>query len=46
MESQSILSRTLLLFAATATVVAAMFAAIIWWVSKKGARPSTPLGPP
>lgn len=46
MESQSILSRTLLLFGATAIVVAAMFAAIIWWVSKKGARPSTPLGPP
>ena len=35
MESQSILSRTLLLFGATAVVVALMFAGIIFWVVKK-----------
>jgi hypothetical protein len=35
-ESQSILSRTLLLFAATAVAVAATFAAIIWWVMRRG----------
>jgi hypothetical protein len=35
MESQSILSRTLLLFGATAIVVAMMFAGIILWVVKK-----------
>jgi hypothetical protein len=35
MESQSILSRTLLLFGATAVVVAVMFAGIIWWVARK-----------
>lgn len=38
MESQSILSRTLLLFGATALLVAFMFVIIIWWVSKKGGR--------
>lgn len=38
-ESQSILSRTLLLFAATAVAVALMFVAIIWWVVRRGGRP-------
>jgi hypothetical protein len=35
MESQSILSRTLLLFAATAVVVAVCFALVIWWVVRR-----------
>ena len=35
-ESQSILSRTLLLFAATVVAVALMFVAIIWWVVRRG----------
>ena len=35
-ESQSILSRTLLLFAATAVAVALMFVGIIWWVMRRG----------
>jgi hypothetical protein len=39
MESQSILSRTLLLFAGTGALVALLFVAIIWWVVRKG-RPS------
>ena len=36
MESQSILSRTLVLFAATFTAVAIGFAAVIWWLLRGG----------
>lgn len=36
-ESQSILSRTLLLFAAMGAAVALMFAMVIWWIVKRGA---------
>lgn len=35
MESQSILSRTLLLFGATAAVVAVGFAGLIWWIVRR-----------
>jgi hypothetical protein len=35
-ESQSILSRTLLLFAGTGLLVILMFVVIIWWVVRKG----------
>jgi hypothetical protein len=36
MHTESILYRTLWLFAATALAVAAMFAALIWWIVKRG----------
>ncbi len=39
MESQSILSRTLLLFGATALLVAACFGIVIWWVVRRPRRP-------
>jgi hypothetical protein len=35
-ESQSILSRTLLLFAASGLAVAVMFTVVIWWVMRRG----------
>lgn len=35
-ESQSILSRTLLLFAATGVAVAICFALVLWWVARRG----------
>ena len=38
MESQSILSRTLILFAATGLVVVVCFALLIWWVMRHGRR--------
>jgi len=38
METQSILYRTLWLFGATALVVAATFASVIWWVLRRGRR--------
>jgi hypothetical protein len=37
-ESQSILSRTLLLFAGTAVAVLLLFMAVIWWVVRNGRR--------
>jgi hypothetical protein len=37
-ESQSILSRTLVLFGATAVAVALTFALILWWVVRRGGR--------
>jgi hypothetical protein len=36
METQSILSRTLLLFASTIVAAAAAFALVLWWVARKG----------
>ena len=41
-ESQSILSNTLILFAATAAAVAVMFVAIIWWVVRGGGNAPAP----
>ncbi len=38
MESQSILSRTLLLFGGTAMVVAVCFALVIWWIVRRPRR--------
>ena len=38
METQSILYRTLWLFLGTIGAVALMFAAVVWWVAKGGAR--------
>lgn len=40
METQSILYRTLFLFAATFVAVAATFVFAIWWVLRRGARPA------
>lgn len=37
-ESRSILSRTLLLFAASIAAVALTFATVLWWVVRKGRR--------
>jgi hypothetical protein len=39
METQSILYRTLWLFAATFAAVAVTFALVIWWILRRGARP-------
>jgi len=38
METQSILYRTVLLFAATVIAVAVTFTLVIWWVVRRGAR--------
>ena len=38
METQSILYRTVLLFAATVAAVAVAFTLVIWWVVRRGAR--------
>jgi hypothetical protein len=38
MESQSILYRTLRLFASTMAAVAVMFGLVIWWVVRRGAK--------
>jgi hypothetical protein len=40
MESQSILYRTLLLFAATFAAVAVMFSLVIWWIVRRGVKPA------
>jgi hypothetical protein len=40
MESQSILYRTLLLFASTFVAVAVMFGLAIWWIVRRGAKPA------
>jgi len=40
MESQTILSRTLLLFGATLAAVAAMFAVVLWWILRRGGKPA------
>jgi hypothetical protein len=40
MESQSILYRTLRLFASTFAAVAVMFGLVIWWIVRGGARPA------
>ena len=40
MRGQSILSRTLLMFVAALGAVALTFAAIIFWVVRRGGRPS------
>jgi hypothetical protein len=37
-ESQSILSRTLLLFGATGAAVATSFALVVWWVARRGGK--------
>lgn len=41
METRSILYRTLWLFALTFALVVATFAAIIWWMARKGGDPAT-----
>ena len=40
MESQSILYRTLFLFAATFAAVAVLFVLVIWWILRRGAKPA------
>lgn len=40
METQSILYRTIALFASTFVVVAILFVMIIWWVVRRGAKPA------
>jgi hypothetical protein len=40
MESQSILYRTLRLFASTFAAVAVMFGLVIWWIVRRGAKPA------
>jgi hypothetical protein len=40
METQSILYRTLSLFGLTFVAVAVLFFALLWWVLRRGARPS------
>lgn len=40
METQSILYRTIALFASTFVVVALLFVAVIWWVLRRGAKPA------
>jgi len=46
MQTQSILYRTLWLFGATFLVVAAGFAAVIWWVMRRGGARAEPPAPP
>jgi hypothetical protein len=38
MDSQSILSRTLLLFGSTIVAAALLFAVVIWWVARRGRK--------
>jgi hypothetical protein len=45
METQSILYRTLALFGATFVVVALLFFVLLWWVLRRGARPSAQVQP-
>jgi hypothetical protein len=40
MESQSILYRTLLLFATTFAAVAVTFGLVIWWIVRRGVKPA------
>jgi hypothetical protein len=40
METESILYRTLALFAITFVVVAVMFVLLLWWVLRRGAKPA------
>ena len=40
METQSILYRTIALFASTFVVVAVLFVLVIWWVLRRGAKPA------
>jgi hypothetical protein len=40
MESQSILYRTLRLFASTFAAVAVMFGLVIWWIVRRGVKPA------
>ncbi|MBS1817466.1 MAG: hypothetical protein JSU08_06035 [Acidobacteria bacterium] len=40
METQSILYRTIALFASTFVVVAVLFVLLIWWVLRRGAKPA------
>jgi hypothetical protein len=42
METQSILYRTLWLFAATFAAVAVTFGLVIWWILRRGARRAEP----
>ena len=42
MDTQSILYRTLWLFALTFVAVAAAFAVVIWWVMRRGTSPTVP----
>jgi hypothetical protein len=39
-ETESILYRTLILFAATFLVVAVCFVLLLWWVFRRGAKPA------
>jgi len=43
MQTQSILYRTLWLFALTFVVVALAFAALIWWIVRRGRKPAPPV---
>ncbi len=45
METQSILYRTLWLFAATFLAVAVAFAITIWWILRRGKTPAAPAQP-
>jgi hypothetical protein len=45
METQSILYRTLALFGATFVVVALLFFVLLWWVQRRGARPTAQVQP-
>jgi hypothetical protein len=40
METESILYRTLALFAATFVLVAVLFSALLWWVLRRGRKPA------
>ena len=42
MDRESILYRTLWLFAVTFVAVAAAFAIVIWWVMRRGSEPAVP----
>ena len=39
METESILARTLLLFGSTIVAAALMFAAVVWWIARRGRDP-------
>jgi hypothetical protein len=46
MQTQSILYRTLWLFALTFVTVALAFAAVIWWIVRRGRKPAPPVNRP